>query len=137
MDERLSAENALECASCGRRSLCMKKLVIKSLPECLVVHVKRFSETGMKCSDAIAFPLVGLDLSTYMSTNSSALYDCVAVCSHNGKSLNSGHYTAFSQRGGHWYLFDDGQRPRPVDEALIISEAEMMKVYLIFYVRRT
>jgi len=96
----------------------MKKLVIKSLPECLVVHVKRFSQTGVKSSDFITFPLVGFDLSPFLSTNSSALYDCVAVSSHSGKTLSGGHYTAYStNRGGQWYLFDDGLCPRPVDEA--------------------
>ncbi len=136
-NEHLSAENVLRCRSCGCHSVCMKQMLINSLPEVLVVHVKRFSETGEKRNDSIAFPLMGFNLSRYMSTSSRALYDCVAVCSHNGHTLSSGHYTTFSHRGGHWYHFDDGQPPKSVDEALIMSEAETRKVYLIFYVRRT
>ena len=132
----LTVENALQCESCGRRTRSSKKLLFQSLPRCLVIHVKRFSRNGEKCSDSITFPFVGFDLSPFMSSKSSALYDCFAVCSHNGKNASSGHFTAYSNRGGHWYLFDDEKRPRPVDESLMTIDAEMQKVYLIFYVRR-
>lgn len=139
-DERLSAENALQCQSCGRRTPGTKKLLFRSLPRCLLVHLIRFPETGVKCNDPITFPLAGFDMSPFMSskaTKSTLLYDCVAVCCHHGSSVSNGHYTSYSKRSGNWYLFDDAKLPKPVDETLISSEAETKKAYLIFYVRRS
>ena len=85
----------------------------------------------------VVFPFIGFDMAPYTTVQASALYDCVAFAFHDGKTLSSGHYTTFSKRGGHWYCFDDGRRPRLVEATAVSSDAETTKAHLIFYVRRT
>ena len=101
-----------------------------------MLHLKRFPRLGEKCSDSVSFPLIGFDMAPYTSTHSSTLYDCVAMCLHHGIIINSGHYTALSKRGGHWYHFDDGLCPKQVDAAFVAS-AGSTKANLVFYASRT
>ena len=86
------------CPECERRVPANKRLQLASLPRCLVLHLKRFSQvrtqTDKSPSVPVTFPLLGLDMKPYASNNASMLYDCVAVCSHHGRNLNRGHYTA-------------------------------------------
>jgi len=60
------------------------------------------------------------------------IYDLVAVVSHHGSSMGSGHYTAFTRRGnGPWAHYNDS-RATPVSEAKVASS----EPYMLFYQRR-
>lgn len=128
------------CPECERRVPANKRLQLASLPRCLVLHLKRFSQvrtqTDKSPSVPVTFPLLGLDMKPYASNNASMLYDCVAVCSHHGRNLNRGHYTAFSHRSGSWFFYDDEKRPSQVDAAKVTSDEECKAAYILFYVRR-
>lgn len=96
------------------------KLSLWTLPDILIIHLKRFCQVGErrnKLSTLVKFPLSGLNMAPHVarrSTNSKAgpspwpswkqpiclptaypldfLYDLYAVCNHHG-SLQGGHYT--------------------------------------------
>ncbi len=62
------------------------------------------------------------------------MYECVAVCSHLGKTVSGGHYAAFARRGSSW-LFNDTANTK-VNESIVSSESAAREAYLIFYVKR-
>lgn len=94
------------------------KLSLWTLPDILIVHLKRFSQVGErrnKLSTLVKFPLCGLNMAPHVAQRSAGpapgawpswtqpaclptscpldfLYDLYAVCNHHG-SLQGGHYT--------------------------------------------
>ncbi|PIK45626.1 putative ubiquitin carboxyl-terminal hydrolase 43 [Apostichopus japonicus] len=71
-EEKLAADNAWQCMNCRKLQQCTKKLSLWSLPDILVVHLKRFKQTSSsrhKLSTMVQFPVEGLDLSSYVEQN--------------------------------------------------------------------
>ena len=136
--------------------LAKKQLSLWSLPEVLVLGLKRFGQTDslnmlgasappsfrQKLSRLVTFPLEGLDLHPYLpmeatSTTTRTLYDLVAVINHYGR-MGFGHYTAVArdwavdgQLAHQWLLFDD-DRVEPIGCEDVVSAA----AYVLFYRRR-
>ncbi|TPX44874.1 hypothetical protein SeMB42_g03364 [Synchytrium endobioticum] len=135
-EETLEASDAWHCPQCNAKRRATKQLSIQKLPAILLVHLKRFSFSGMrgrKVDTLVHFPLEKLDLGQY-TAGASAAFDLVAVSNHIG-SASGGHYTAYVQRTfrgcREWYLFDDA-RVAKVDASSIVSR----DAYILFYVRR-
>jgi uncharacterized UBP type Zn finger protein len=146
----MSEQNKFRCEMCARNVTGTKKVELKTLPPCLVFHLKRFQTVGVKCSDDIHFPME-LDMSPFLHASSSALYDCIAFCSHSGENSTSGHYTTWSRRGAAgaaaWFRFDDSTRPviAPIIRGSLPSRNAVLEkqlrsdyknAYLLFYLRR-
>uniref|UniRef100_A0A2C9KRP9 ubiquitinyl hydrolase 1 n=1 Tax=Biomphalaria glabrata TaxID=6526 RepID=A0A2C9KRP9_BIOGL len=102
------------CPDCKQHKQATKKFDLWSLPEVLIIHLKRFSYNRY-CRDKIdvlvEFPTHGLDLRKYIINEDSTecdVYDLIAVTNHYG-GLGGGHYTAFAMNkdDGNWYYFDD------------------------------
>ncbi|KAJ8037771.1 Ubiquitin carboxyl-terminal hydrolase 43 [Holothuria leucospilota] len=71
-EEKLAADNAWQCMNCRKPQQCTKKLSLWSLPDILVIHLKRFKQTSIsrqKLSTMVEFPVNGLDLSSYVEQN--------------------------------------------------------------------
>ena len=104
-------------------------------------------KVGAKCSDEVNFPME-LDMTPFIEASSSPLYDCVAFCSHSGKSSTSGHCTTCARRGAAgWFCFDDSTRPVYVENMREDDPSpntglqkqllnDMKNAYLLFYVCR-
>lgn len=120
-----------------------KEMAIWSLPEILVIHLKRFSyERGAymvhreKVTALVHFPLRGLDMAPYTlgpeKDSGNTIYDLFAVSNHFG-GLGGGHYTAFAKncRNEKWYNFDDA-RVEEINEREVVSA----NAYVLFYQRR-
>ncbi|CAG0889491.1 unnamed protein product [Darwinula stevensoni] len=70
-EERLGAENAWLCPSCNRKQEVVKSLALWSLPQILVIHLKRFRQfsnqrTTSKLTTMVDFPLTSFDLSSHL-----------------------------------------------------------------------
>ena len=79
-----------------------------SLPEVLIITLKRFGNNGRKNQKMIDFPLENLDLRKHVVgyDKNSYVYDLYGICNHRGTS--GGHYTAFVKNAnGKWYEFND------------------------------
>jgi len=95
------------CPSCQHKSSTERRLTISSLPQILVLHLKRFTQswvTGehrkMECD--VCFPLQDMSMaqfisSTYKSRNPITQYNLYATANQKG-SLVAGHYTAYVKR---------------------------------------
>jgi len=135
--ERLDPQDSWYCPKCKEHVQADKKLDLWSLPEVLVVHLKRFSYTSRlrdKLTAPVEFPLAGLDLSSYVLKEQTVppVYDLFAVSNHMG-SLGGGHYTAYAKQPGtvEWYCFDDSQVYSVTTDQVVSSNA-----YVLFYQRR-
>ncbi|KAK2898262.1 hypothetical protein Q8A67_009680 [Cirrhinus molitorella] len=139
--ETLEEENPWYCPTCKKHQLATKKLDLWSLPEVLIIHLKRFSYTKYsreKLDTIVEFPLRDLDFSGFLlkktvnSTEPPCRYDLIAVSNHYG-GLRDGHYTSYARNkdNGQWYYFDDSKVTYAREEQIVTSAA-----YLLFYQRQ-
>ncbi|EGV98618.1 Ubiquitin carboxyl-terminal hydrolase 43 [Cricetulus griseus] len=158
--EQLAQDDAWKCPHCQVLQQGVVKLSLWTLPDILIIHLKRFCQVGEKrnkLSTLVKFPLSGLNMAPHValtSTNSKTgpgpwsswkqpiclpttypmdfLYDLYAVCNHHG-SLQGGHYTAYCRNSldGQWYSYDDS-----TVEPLREDEVNTRGAYILFYQKR-
>ncbi|KAJ8257762.1 hypothetical protein GJAV_G00189410 [Gymnothorax javanicus] len=139
--ETLEEENPWYCPFCKKHQLATKKLDLWSLPEVLIIHLKRFSYTKYsreKLDTIVDFPLRDLDFSgcllkkTGTDGEPPSRYDLIAVSNHYG-GLRDGHYTSYARNkdNGQWYYFDDSKVTYAREEQIMTNAA-----YLLFYQRQ-
>lgn len=144
--EQLGADDMWYCPTCREHRQAFKKMDLYTLPNILVIHLKRFQVTNYgrsiysylqrdKLVNEVRYPLTGLNLSEYVQgpQDTEHIYDCFAVSDHSG-SLGGGHYTGFVRAGydGNWYSTNDSS-VRPARASHVVSRYN----YLLFYKRRT
>lgn len=135
--EQLGEEDTWYCPRCKEFVQATKKFDIWSLPEVLVIHLKRFQYNKYsrdKLDTFIDYPLDDFDLAPHVlqnQKNKNSKYTLFAVSNHFG-GLGGGHYTAYAKLpNGQWYLFDDssvrGCQP---------EDAKTSAGYVLFYHRK-
>ncbi|XP_032607605.3 ubiquitin carboxyl-terminal hydrolase 43 [Taeniopygia guttata] len=159
-EEQLAPDDAWRCPHCKVPQQGTVKLSLWTLPDILIIHLKRFrqvAEQRHKLTTLVRFPLRGLDMAPHVAQRAQPggqlrgrwapwqpplrlppacprdhLYDLYAVCNHHG-SMQGGHYTAFccNALDGRWYSYDDS-RVEGVREA----EVSTRSAYILFYQRR-
>ncbi|XP_046603203.1 ubiquitin carboxyl-terminal hydrolase 31 [Neodiprion virginianus] len=72
--EILGAEDAWHCPYCNRKQEVVKKLGLWSLPDILVIHLKRFKQQSKqrstsKLTTLVDFPLYGFDMTPHLAHN--------------------------------------------------------------------
>uniref|UniRef100_A0AAQ5Y366 Ubiquitin carboxyl-terminal hydrolase n=1 Tax=Amphiprion ocellaris TaxID=80972 RepID=A0AAQ5Y366_AMPOC len=139
--ETLEEENPWYCPVCKKHQLATKKLDLWSLPEVVIIHLKRFSYTKFtreKLDSIVDFPLRDLDFSgcllrkTVSSEEPPSRYDLIAVSNHYG-GLRDGHYTSYARNkdNGQWYYFDDSKVTFAREDQIMTNAA-----YVLFYHRQ-
>jgi len=132
-------KNNYKCDKCKEASTYgYNKYYIFSLPEILVICLKKFEKTysGMKkYSKNVSFS-AELDLSRYIleksgRENEDARYELYGAVQHSG-SLNGGHYVCYVMKeSGSWYYISDSYFNKVNASAALNSDA-----YLLFYRRK-
>ncbi|EIJ87516.1 ubiquitin carboxyl-terminal hydrolase 22/27/51 [Nematocida parisii] len=110
-----------EC-KCGNTESYTKKVEIKTLPNVLCLHLKRYqvqNKTISKIDTVVSYPeelTVGGKVFTLSST-----------IMHSGE-IDSGHYIAYTRRNSQWYLTND-------EEIIRVSLVYLLNkpVYILFY----
>lgn len=149
-EEKLGEEDPWYCPRCKKHQQATKKFDLWRVPDVLVVHLKRFSNSRAlrdKIEAFVDFPVNGLDLTEMAEerrvgkklaedgslADPSALgledldeplvYDLFAVDEHLG-GLGGGHYRAYAQNhvSGDWYHFDDSYVTRAEPHAAVVSD---------------
>ncbi|MXQ89405.1 hypothetical protein E5288_WYG000764 [Bos mutus] len=160
-EEQLAQDDAWRCPHCQALQQGVVKLSLWTLPDILIIHLKRFCQVGErrnKLSTLVKFPLAGLNMAPHVAQRSTSpkampgawppswkqpaclptsyppdfLYDLYAVCNHHG-SLQGGHYTAYCRNSldGQWYSYDDS-----MVEPLLEDEVNTRGAYILFYQKR-
>lgn len=128
------------CSDCKEHRQASKQIEIWSTPDILSIHLKRFENQRSfsdKIDAVVDFPIVGLDLSPYISksvTDSEEnIYDLFAVDNHYG-GIGGGHYTSYVKNfvDNEWYYYDDSRVSATSPEKSVTGAA-----YLLFYRKRS
>jgi ubiquitin carboxyl-terminal hydrolase 8 len=128
-----------KCDKCNKKG-CNKNTNIWSLPNYLIIHLKRFDNSiptrPTKITKQIEFPIEDLNLSKFISSDkndpNNYIYSLYAINYHTG-SLNGGHYWSCCRNlNGNWYLFNDGHVTKfnPRHDSLYKD------AYMLFYYRK-
>ena len=148
-EEQLGEDDLWYCPQCKKHQQATKKFDLWSVPDVLVVHLKRFSNSRAlrdKIEAFVDFPIEGLDLTEMVQERKIAkrlqeqdvdiaqlkfgdldeplLYDLYAVDEHRG-GLGGGHYRAyaFNDLTNQWYQFDDSFVSLSSPDAAVVSLA--------------
>lgn len=116
-------------ARCGRKTRATKKYSIRSAPNILVIHLKRFDSTHAgKLSHYVSYPEI-LSLNELTGTVQYRLY---GVLVHLGYTSHSGHYYAYVRgpNGHQWYKADDTSV-----NGVSAADALSQNAYILFYTR--
>jgi len=146
-EEKLSSTETWYCSNCKAHKEAFKRMEIWQLPDVLIIHLKRFSQSQSsyyvdKDDTEIDFPLEGLDLRDRVRSTvnkDDCIYDLVAVSHHYG-GLGGGHYVAHARNeaNGSWYEFDDGSvRLLGETSAMAASRVKGGSAYVLMYMRRS
>lgn len=130
-NEEIDKENGLVNEDTGEKEAMFKKISFFSLPNILVVSLKRFTNLGRKNNVYVDAPLTDLCLSKYVVgyDKLSYNYDLYGVCNHSGSPLG-GHYTAnIRNANGKWYNINDTFVQEIKDTSKVISN----QAYCLFY----
>ncbi|XP_028390167.2 ubiquitin carboxyl-terminal hydrolase 43 isoform X3 [Phyllostomus discolor] len=154
-EEQLAQDDAWKCPHCKALQQGMVKLSLWTLPDILIIHLKRFCQVGErrnKLSTLVKFPLCDLNMAPHVAQRSSGakpmpgpwpswkqpaclptsyppdfLYDLYAVCNHHG-SLQA---YCRNSLDGQWYSYDDS-----TVESLLEDEVITRGAYILFYQKR-
>jgi len=127
--EELSGENAWHNDKTNKKENVYRGIIFWSLPEILIMDLKRWSNNGGKIHKNIDVPFT-IDCSKYVKgyNPTSYVYDLYGVYNHWGGSFG-GHYTGtIRNANGQWYEFND-TNVKKIKETDVISS----KSYCFFY----
>ena len=113
-----------------KRETAARQIVFWSLPNILIITLKRFADHKRKNQCLLDFPLENLDLTKYIVgyDKESYKYDLYGICNHSG-GLLGGHYTAsVKSKSGKWHEYNDSN-VREISEGDLINP----KAYCFFY----
>lgn len=138
-EETLDEDNTWRCPNCCEFVCATKKMDLWTAPQCLVVHLKRFSSgeyISHKDERLVEYP-DELDIGRFIvgPKTTSTKYQLYGVSEHMG-STAGGHYTAHAvvspldKHTGQWYSFNDSS----VSESTT-SSAHNGSAYVLFYQR--
>jgi len=130
--EKLDGENQWYNEKTKIHESVQKSLSFWSLPEVLIICLKRNQWNGQKNTADIEYPLE-LDLRKYIIgyRKSEFIYDLTGVCIHMGNMTN-GHYMAFVKKQKHWFFCND-------ETVQIIEDLKHLQTNLahcLFYVKK-
>ena len=128
--EIMDGDNKVLNDETNNKEKASKRIMFWSLPDILVITLKRFSNSNRKNNKKITFPLTNLNMEKYVLgyDKNNCKYDLFGICNHSG-GVNGGHYTAFVKNANNkWYHFND-TRVSLIKPSNIQTEA----AYCFFY----
>ena len=138
--EQLDADNEVYCSNCKEHRQSSKKLDIWTLPQVLIIALKRFQGMGFiskKIDTVVDFP-DELDMAPYCvnAELTRTKYRLFAVSNHSG-GMGGGHYYTYAKGGvgsaeeRKWFEYNDSSVTGPMDEKRVRTGA----AYVLFYER--
>jgi ubiquitin carboxyl-terminal hydrolase 8 len=128
--EVLEGDNAWYNETTKQKENVKRGIVFWSLPDILIIDLKRWGNNGRKLNKIIDVPIENADFTKYVKgyCASSYMYDLYGICNHSGNSMG-GHYTAYIKNANNkWYDCND-TIIKEISKEKLISE----KSYCFFY----
>ena len=129
--ERMEGDNAWYNEDKDIKQDIDKGMVFWSLPNILIVHLKRWNWQGRKITRLVATEFDDVDFTKYIHgyNKSSYIYELYGVCNHSGGSMG-GHYTANVRvANNEWYNFNDQRITKITNHGQIVTT----QAYCLFY----
>ena len=112
--EIMDGENKINCEGCNMKRTCHKRQIFKSLPNILVINLKRFefdynTMLKSKLNNYFEFPFE-LDMKEYLIENHQEIntkYELTGITIHFGFSDYGHYYDLIKSPDGKWYKFND------------------------------
>ena len=112
--EIMDGENKINCEECKMKRTCHKRQIFKSLPNILVINLKRFefdynTMLKFKLNNYFEFPLE-LDMKEYLIEDhkeTNTKYELTGITIHFGFSDYGHYYDLIKSPDGKWYKFND------------------------------
>ena len=107
--EEMKDENAWYNEDTGFYENVKKNIQFWSLPDILIIDIKRWKQNGNKNHILVNAPIENADFSKYIIgyNKNKYIYDLYGICNHSGGSLG-GHYTAtIKNANDKWYEIND------------------------------
>ena len=118
--EIMGGDNKIICEECKTKRLCHKKLKLKTLPNILVISLKRFdydyrNMTKFKLNNYFEFPFE-LNMSEFLINkketsekkyNKNSIYELTGITIHYGVSDYGHYYDLIKAVNNKWYKFND------------------------------
>ena len=126
-----------QCSKCND-SKCSKQAQFWSLPNYLIVHLKRFDNNNNKIQSHVEFPIDNLDLTPFISKDkrdkNNYIYSLYAVTYHSGDTSNGHYWASCKNLDGNWYNFNDGNITKysKISKNTIVNN----NAYILFYHRK-
>jgi ubiquitin carboxyl-terminal hydrolase 36/42 len=130
-------DESLVCETCQRRVTVQRQTTFWQAPEILILHLKRFDNSGRKINKSVAFSQT-MDFTDVISRDApnadkeKTTYSLYAMITHYGPFMGAGHYVAFAKLDGKWYLFDD-KSVYGINESIVMKQ----NAYILFYKKST
>ena len=118
----------------GQKENAQRRISFWSLPNIMIIDLKRWNGYTKKNHNIIQVPLNNADFTKYVKgyNSSSFVYDLFGVCNHGG-GAQGGHYTAYVKNAnGKWYDFNDTMVQEIKEENVISAQS-----YCLFYRKKT
>jgi len=115
----------------GQNENAQRNIIFWSLPQILIIDLKRSKLNNGKTHTLVDIPLDNADFSKYVQGYNSAayIYELYGICNHSGRGGGGGHYTAYIKNAnGKWYQFND-TAVNEIGEDKLISAM----TYCLFY----
>jgi ubiquitin carboxyl-terminal hydrolase 8 len=128
--ESLTGDNAWYNSDTQQNENVIRKICFWSLPEIMIIDLKRWNGYKHKSHQHVDIPLTNADFSKYIKgyNKNSYIYDLFGVCNHGG-GIMGGHYTAhIKNANGKWYIFNDTHVSEIKEENVISAHS-----YCLFY----
>ena len=131
--EILDNDNKILNDETNKKESASKRILFFSLPDILIITLKRFSNENKKNDKVIKFPLENLDMSKYVLgyDKNNYKYDLFGICNHIG-GVHGGHYTSFVKNANNfWYHFNDTNVSK-----INTNDLQTSSAYCFFYRKR-
>ena len=157
--EVMDGDNKINCEQCKAKRTCHKQLLLKTLPNILVISLKRFEfdyNTMMKykLNKYFEFPLK-LDMKDYLIENhleKNTEYELTGITIHFGVSDFGHYYDIIKSQNNKWYKFNDmnvsefkeddipkeayGEKDYSEDDSYKEKENGRNNAYILFYTKK-
>ena len=112
--EIMDGDNKINCEICNTKRTCHKRQIFKSLPNILVVALKRFefdydTMLKIKVNDYFEFPFE-LNMKNYLieeNSEKNTIYELTGITIHDGVADSGHYYDLIKGQDGIWYIFND------------------------------